>query len=176
MKNQSQTITNPLLLDRKKRCSTDAISRQCQGDISESTGIVQNAGVSANYIGYIHSMNLSWNCLGFSIVYSGPFTYVSARICSEWPKLIEKIMNRRCRMRLFSSYHNQNHNVTQRPIKPNSFEHELFYPVAKSGAHKLFPNVYVAHLILSDSPGQTVVVSAHFDNVSCQETDSHVHD
>jgi len=40
----------------KTQCSTDAIWDQRQGDISESTGIVQNTGVSANSDNYRQSV------------------------------------------------------------------------------------------------------------------------
>jgi len=116
MKNQSQKITYTLLLNRKTRCSTKAISRQHEGDISESPGIVQNAGVFANYTVYEPVVEL------FGFLYS-IFWAFHLCLCAHSAQNQPKILNRRCRMRLLSSYHNATSHVTQRSTKPNSFEH-----------------------------------------------------
>ena len=89
-------------------------------------GIVQNACINIVcyeplVIMYV-CMNLSWNGLSFSTTFRA-----FARICSESDQSFEKTMNCRCKMILYSVHIMPR---TQRPTKPNSFEHELFHPVA----------------------------------------------
>jgi len=70
---------------------------------------------------------------------------MSLRASALWSKHIEEILNHRCRMRLFSSYHAKNH-VTHCPTKPNRLTHKLFHPVAKRKVglrELLFSNVDV---------------------------------